>query len=144
MDYRFRFSSNPKFKIKIFSILPQVFREKIIKRNMKREKDIQEEVDKTLEITGRIEKAGPQPFFYTRLKSRLEMERISKPVGKFGLMLPPKWALVLSLILFALNLLIFGSLISSSSQYSRQQNMQTFAKEYHLTTTQGIEYLTFE
>jgi hypothetical protein len=99
---------------------------------MKNQEEINEEVEKTLRVLEGIEVASPKPFFYTRLKARMESQQqyipqqvrwVLKPTFVFGTL-----AIVLLLnVVSAVNYSKKTTQVSSNSQ-----TLEGFAKEYGL------------
>jgi multisubunit Na+/H+ antiporter MnhC subunit len=98
--------------------------------------DIKRKVDKTLSMLDSVQRAKANPFFYTRLKARIDEQ-----TAKHGLLAQPfpAW-LVLTIIgialLALLNVYSFSLHASQRTEALKQQELAQFAEQYNLTYTQ--------
>jgi len=104
--------------------------------------NIEEEVRKTLESLDGLTSAAPRPFFYTRLKARMESQ---EPATEKVFSMRPVYQRVtigVAAVLLVFNIftasLIFGSSSQATSEASTEQ---TFFDEYYptLTTIDNLE-----
>lgn len=103
---------------------------------MNRKEKIEQEVRKTLEQFDQAEKLPPDPYFYTRLKSRLD-EKQHRGV-RFPALLKPAFLA----LLFILNVLTASWYLSAGSTATqsngRQELAALFASEFR-TQQENIE-----
>jgi hypothetical protein len=97
---------------------------------MKKEEPVQPHIDDILQSLDGLQRAEPQPFFYTRLLARLEnhpaektWEWLSKPV----------FSLATLLLLLVLNIGVISSYLNTKTAVTQPSNdIESFAKEYYL------------
>lgn len=100
---------------------------------MKHADQIQEEVEQTLRSLEGIQRAEPRPFFYTRLRAKLDGQQAE--VRPIGWMSRPAYALLALALVLGLNLLT----VSLLSQKSQQRFDQVeFADVYGLRTDSAL------
>ena len=108
---------------------------------MDRKKRIEQEVQKTLAQFEKAEQLPPDPYFYTRLKSRLEERQRSE--AKLPLLLRPAFLA----LLFVLNIISAGWYLSSDSidtaATERQELSTLFASDFHVQQ-ENFELLNLE
>jgi hypothetical protein len=98
--------------------------------------DIKREVDKTLSMLDSVQRAKAKPFFYTRLKARID-----EKAARHGMAAQPfpAW-LVLTIIGIALLAILdvysFSLHASQRTEALKQQELSQFAEQYNLTYTQ--------
>ena len=83
-----------------------------------KDKHIRSEVRKTLEMADRIRKVEGNPFLATRVLQQIENER-SRNTGWFFTRIPAAYKMAFSVLLIALNLMVFiqsGALKQQSGQ----------------------------
>jgi hypothetical protein len=103
---------------------------------------IEEEVKKTLASLNGLAGASPRPFFYTRLRARMER---SEPVKEKVLSLRPAYqriALGVAAALIVFNIFTASLILSSGSgAIVDNSTEQTFLDEYYpaLTTIDNLE-----
>jgi len=99
---------------------------------MKDKEHIQREVDKTLDSLDDIQRAGANPFLFTRIKARLVGEE--KSFWSRAVVFISRPAISLSAIAVAIiiNAAVFFEFRSESVQ-STQDEEQVFASEYNLS-----------
>jgi hypothetical protein len=91
-------------------------------------KNIEQKIDETLASLKDIERAEPNPFFYTRLKARMENTQAQLPLQIRWILNPSVIFSTLTLVL-ALNIV---SIINYSKQKDKQENIESFTSEYGL------------
>lgn len=98
---------------------------------------VEEKVDKTLQLLDNIKKVEENPFFYTRLKERMEQQEKKRSFFVSGLLRSVPLRPVLLAFIVILN-------ISSALYFLNTRNVHTgngktdleaFAEEYSLSTT---------
>lgn len=82
---------------------------------MKKSYDIQQKVDETLKALDGIEQAKPNPFFYTRLKARMERELL-QPKTVLGWTFKPIYAYASLALVLSINIFTIITLNNKSSQ----------------------------
>lgn len=100
---------------------------------MSRKKKIEQEVQKTLQCFDSAEKLEDNPFFYTRVKARIESSKkqTTKNLGQFGWSLLKPAFLVLIVVLNIVTVTFYVT--SKQSQTSDQEQLlQAFAQEFTL------------
>lgn len=80
------------------------------------EKDLQKRIDETLDAASHIQSVSPKPFFYTRLKARMEREPV--PVIQ---LIPVSLKATCVLILILNATFYFSNVVSSKSENAGQQ-----------------------
>jgi hypothetical protein len=100
---------------------------------MKNEKDIQQEVEKTLAALDSVQHAQANPFFYTRLKARMQSTEATTIHTVHILHARILLSAIGIVLLIALNLFSFLSFSSRSSEVQKEQALASFAEEYHLS-----------
>jgi hypothetical protein len=93
--------------------------------------NLDDKIDKTLGALEGIERAEPNPFFYARLKARMENAQEA---------LPPRirWVMKPSFVFSGLALIIILNVVSvinysKNSQQPEKQSIEGFASEYGLS-----------
>lgn len=93
--------------------------------------NLDEKIEGTLGALEGIESAEPNPFFYTRLKARMENAQEA---------LPPRirWVMKPSVVFSSLALIIVLNVVSvinysKNSQQTEKQSIEGFASEYGLS-----------
>ena len=106
---------------------------------MKRQNDIEHEVMKTLESLDEVEDIEVSPFFFTRVRAKIQEAEQRKVRSSRSLFVPAKLRLAGIIVLVAINLASFISLWQSSYTQTddRQTYLSTFADEYGLTQDEG-------
>jgi hypothetical protein len=100
-------------------------------------KRTEDELEKTLEVVGSIKKAEMPPFFYTRLKARMENEKLTS--GKPVWILKPAFAISLLIITMAINGLTLKSFVQKNANKSSSINAkEVFLNEYNIKTSYGV------
>lgn len=95
---------------------------------MKKKEDIERQVSETLKVLDRIEKTGPDPFFYTRLKARLESETIESGSWSYKI----KYALYATLVLLIINGFSIVKALEWREDYTEEASVNNFIENYHL------------
>ena len=96
-------------------------------------KNVNEEIEKTMQSLDGITTAEPQPFFYTRLEARLKARMENAQAA-----MPPqmRWVLKPAYLFSTLAIIILLNVVSamnyskSTNQNSDEQNIEGFAKGY--------------
>lgn len=104
----------------------------------KKHKHIEEEVRKTMEMTDHIQKVEGNPFLATRVMQQIENEKAGQ-AGFFG-KLSPVYKLAFSLVLIALNVVVFlqtDGFNNDSAQAS--ESSFNIANEYGLVAEDAYE-----
>jgi hypothetical protein len=108
---------------------------------MDRKQRIEYEVQKALEQFEKAEQLPPDPYFYTRLKSRLDERQRSE--AKLPLLLRPAFLA----LLFFLNIISAGWYLSSgnfdTAAAERQELSTLFASDFHVQQ-ENFELLNLE
>jgi hypothetical protein len=99
---------------------------------MNNKKRIQEEVEKTLESLDGIERAGSNPYLFTRIKARLEKEEKSFWSMALTFISRPSVAVPAIVLTILINTAIFFEFRSERGQ-TPQDEEQVFASEYNLS-----------
>ncbi|MEI8075719.1 MAG: hypothetical protein WCH78_13295 [Bacteroidota bacterium] len=89
-------------------------------------KDVNEIVDQHLSVIEGMQEIGPDPFFYTRLKARMDKEN---ETASWDLPFKPVWVIGILITLLALN----GILIvqeSRSTKTNAAKGIQALAASY--------------
>ncbi|WP_304236660.1 hypothetical protein [Jiulongibacter sediminis] len=97
-------------------------------------KRTEEEIEKTLQLVDKIDKAEMPPFFYTRLKARMEKEIVANP--KIAWLLKPAFVIPLLAITIAINSLTISTLLQNRSADPSEK--EAFINEYNLSATYGV------
>lgn len=103
---------------------------------MNRNKNINQEVEKTLQIFESNEPIKADAFFYTRLKARMDAES-QKNVHLFGLDINNILRPVLLTCIVALNIITF-ILVLKTSEPTREAQLDSFAESYRLNSTESL------
>jgi hypothetical protein len=82
---------------------------------MKKTYEIEQKVEKTLKALDGIEQAKPNPFYYTRLKARMEKELL-QPKTVLGWTFQPVYAYASLVIVLLINVFTIVTLNNNSSQ----------------------------
>lgn len=89
-------------------------------------KDVHDILDQHLSFIEDMQEVGPGPFFYTRLKARMEKENTN---GTWAFPMKPAWVIGILVALLALNgLLIVQE--SKSTKRSSENGIQALAASY--------------
>jgi hypothetical protein len=97
-------------------------------------KNINEEIRKTLAVTDDLKKAEMPDFFYTRLKARMEREIESKP--KLAWVMNPAFVVPTLAMVLLLNVLTVSQLMKNRNSVSSEES---FKSEYCLDANYGVE-----
>ena len=100
---------------------------------MSRKKKIEHEVEKTLQCFDSAEKLEENPFFYTRVKARIESRNneAGKSLWQFGWSILKPAFLVLIIVINIITVTMYFTSKQSQTGY-QEQLMQTFAQEFSL------------
>ena len=99
---------------------------------MKNKMQIQQEVDKTLESLDGIQRAGSNPYLFTRVKAALQKEEKSAWGRAIQFMGRPAVAIATIMIILMINVAVFFSVRSSKSS---EEDQQLYASEYFSNST---------
>ena len=99
---------------------------------MNDKKRIQEEVEKTLESLDGIQRAGANPYLFTRIEARLEKEEKSFWSGALTFISRPSVAVPAIVLTILINTAIFFEFKSEKVQVPPDEE-QVFASEYNLS-----------
>ncbi|KAA3628102.1 MAG: hypothetical protein DWQ02_19370 [Bacteroidetes bacterium] len=104
----------------------------------KKHKHIEEEVRKTMEMTDHIQQVEGNPFLTTRVLQQIENEKAEQ--NSFFGKLSPAYKLAFSLVLIALNVVVFLQ-SDGFSNHSAQASDSSFniANEYGLVSEDSYE-----
>ncbi len=97
----------------------------------------EEQINKTLDALKEMRQAEPPPFFYTRLKARMERELEQKPELRWAL--KPAFVIPVLVLTVALNVTTVLQFKDVNSNTAETSAADTFAQEYNLNTTYGVE-----
>jgi hypothetical protein len=102
---------------------------------MNKRPEIEKKAEEMLNSLGRIQRATPAPFFYTRLKARLDRKEKNawEATGRFFVR-PVVAIAALCLILLINGLIFFRQEQQDTTARLADQNEQTLASEYGLAT----------
>lgn len=100
---------------------------------MKKYPNIEEEVERTLQSLEGIQRAEPDPFFYTRLQARMEQ----KFVKKTGWQWRPVYAFAALALVLLLNFATIYTLTHTSTQHTSAAD--SFANEYGLNSVSSLD-----
>jgi hypothetical protein len=97
---------------------------------------VRQEVEKTLDLLAATPRVTPRPFFYTRLRAR--MQGNAAPAHGFARLLRDRLALAALgvALLVAINTFSLLHLATQSSEAQKEQAIASFAKEYSISTYQ--------
>jgi hypothetical protein len=97
---------------------------------MKKEQPVQQHIDDILQSLDSLQRAEPQPFFYTRLQAKLE----NRPAEKtWEWLSKPVFSLATLLLLLVLNIAVISSYLSTKTAVTQPStDIERFAKEYNL------------
>lgn len=93
--------------------------------------NLDEKIEKTLGALGGIERAEPNPFFYTRLKARMENAQEVLP-SRVRWIMNPSVVFSSLLVIIVLNVVSVIN-YSKNSQQPERQSIEGFASEYGLS-----------
>ena len=102
---------------------------------MKAKKQIEREVEKTLDSLEGIQRAEANPYLFTRIKSRLEGEEKSFWSMAIGFMGKPAVAIAAILLVVLINASVIFKSGSGQVQSATLDDEQLFAVEYNLSDT---------
>ena len=108
---------------------------------MKDKRNIQDQVDKTLDSLDGIQRASGNPFLFTRIQARLQMEEKNFWSQAFAFISRPAIAFAGVAIVIIINAFV---LLESRSELPKntQDEGQVFASEYDLSTNTIYEATT--
>lgn len=95
-----------------------------------KERNVSHEVEETLNIATQVGEVAPPPFFYTRLKARMENELESSPRLKWIL----KPALVVPTLLLVIGMNVY-TLVNLNELPTTEE---AFTESYNLNTSDDI------
>lgn len=94
------------------------------------ERNVSNEVEKTMNALHGIKEAEAPPFFYTRLKARMENELVSRP--KLGWLLKPAMVIPTLLLVIGMNIYTVVNLNELPS------SKEAFTESYNLNSADDI------
>ncbi len=97
-------------------------------------KNINEEIRKTLAVIDNLKQAEMPDFFYTRLKARMEHQLLTKP--KLAWVFKPVFAVPTLALVVLLNVITVSQLVQNNKNLTTEQSL---AIEYNLDSTYGME-----
>ena len=104
-----------------------------MKQGPEKNRDINKQVDQTLNVFDELDDLEPNPFFYTRLRSRIESQADRQKPG-MEIFMPVQLRVPFIAVIVILNL-VTGVFFFSNYQgqvSSDGQEVDTIAKEYYL------------
>ena len=96
---------------------------------------IEEEVAKTLAELGSLRRASAGPYFYTRLKTRLDEEYTSGRIASGALSLRSLAAAAAFALLIVANVYSFSRTAALGAEQQKRQQITQFAEHYNLRTS---------
>jgi hypothetical protein len=94
-------------------------------------KNIQTEIEKTLACFDRLEKIEPNPFFFTRLETRMDEKH--KPPGRFRRAFQPAWMVALVVINVVSMVMLFSDRTESGT--TRADYLEAIASDLTIDRT---------
>ncbi|MBN1350910.1 hypothetical protein JXJ21_15935 [candidate division KSB1 bacterium] len=106
---------------------------------MERKQKIENEIQRTLEQFEHADRLRPNPFFYTRVKARIEAQTQGAVQGYVHRVLKPAFLT----LLVAVNVITAVFLLNNSATETntRQSLINSFAKEYRLENSESNLYI---
>lgn len=109
---------------------------------MKQRTDIEKRIEETLNSLDGIQRAVPRPYFYTRLKARID-KAYNGWNGIAGFIGRPVYALaMICIVLFVNAWIVFKTENDEKSINNNQQTITDLPDEYNLTVTTLYNYET--
>jgi hypothetical protein len=101
------------------------------KRIIDEKRDVERETEAALAAFDTVQRAAANPFFYTRLKARLQAKERSRKTNR----IPARLVLAVCgvLVLIALNVFSMLEYSSKKSEVQKQQVLASLADEYGLS-----------
>lgn len=98
---------------------------------MKKEQIPQTRIDDILQSLDGIQRAEPQPFFYTRLQAKLD---VPDETNNWRWLSKPAFSFATLLLLLVLNIAMISSYLGAKKADASPttSNIESFAKEYNL------------
>ncbi len=100
-------------------------------------KNLPEKIEATIQSLNGIQRVAPMPFFYTRLRARMEKEKNTAPISWMPLG-KPVWLIATLFVFLVLNaIMIKQSSNAKNKQLSASEtpSLQSFASEFELNNT---------
>lgn len=99
------------------------------------DKHIENKIEDTLSSIDNVKRVSPRPFFYSRLKARLERERegITNTEVFISPVLQPV-LLTLLFLVFAVNIYTFGRMLDIPAEDATVSNEEALIEEYYPST----------
>jgi hypothetical protein len=98
---------------------------------MKKEQPSQQHIDAILQSLDGMQRAEPQPFFYTRLQAKLENRPAER--STWGWIGKPVFSFATLLLLLVLNITAINSYLKTKTAVTQTStDIERFAKEYNL------------
>jgi hypothetical protein len=98
--------------------------------------NINEEIRKTLAVTGDLKKAEMPDFFYTRLKARMENELVKRP--RLAWVMKPAFVIPTLTLAVLLNVFTVRQLVKNTDNSQQVSSEESFLSEYNLDSDYGI------
>jgi hypothetical protein len=112
---------------------------------MNREKDIQKRVDEALESLNAIKRAEPTPFFYTRLRARMEKEQKNAWERLAALLAKPAVATMSLVLILAINaFFLVRSNESPNTTSSGPLQGNSISEDYFTIASNSFDYENLE
>lgn len=103
-------------------------------------KNINEEIRKTLAVTDDLKKAEMPEFFYTRLKARMEREILPANKPKLAWMFKPAFVIPTLAVVLLLNVVTIGQFVKKNNRSNSTETAEeSFKTEYNLNANYGLE-----
>jgi hypothetical protein len=101
---------------------------------MKNKQQTDQEVEKTLDSLDGIQRAMANPFLFTRIKAKMQIDEKSFWGKAFAFISRPSVAIAAIVVAILINAAVFFEFRSESVQ-TTQDEEQVFASEYNLTAS---------
>ena len=100
-------------------------------------KNLQEEIERTMQSIDGLEKLKPNPFMFQRVQARIEEEANEKlPILRVNYLV----MLLIIVLLNVLTLVYFYKDASSAKNSVKSKNIQSISKEYNINTNYNLIY----
>lgn len=110
---------------------------------MNKKEKIEQEIQKTLDLLDQPQNLAPNPFFYTRVRQRLDEKSQSHPKISLAAVLKPALMTVLLAMNLGTAIWYLGGTPATTSSQPRQELVQLLANDFQLETSQD-NWLTLE
>ena len=102
---------------------------------MKNKRQIEQEVEKTLDSLTGIQRATANPYLFTRIRQRMQKKDKSFWEMVSGVITRPAIAIAAILVIIVINLTVFFQSQQGQTPPASQEGEQLFASEYNLSGT---------